>query len=719
LVKALPAGDHVRVILDNSRSMLKNDIPRLATLSTVLLYDLANPNISMGDSFEVITFDTSWPLGKWKSGPPPAHTGSSVRVKHLGRAAFVDEITKIPYTAANTYYYPVLKLAVEDLKSTPGGAADRRVIVLVTDGLPEDPDLELIKKDLVSQLGAAGIRLYILALGPEAASKSAILHEILGGPNVGDLFVDSTGRDLLRTMIQIFSRSFGYSSDAAVTISGPVSLNLEGGQRPSRTAVVSYWTNAMVPQLRLQPPPGGSVNSPDGVRSAQEKGASFSVIWTLGPSPGLYTLPPVAPGAAVAVLRPAALLLDVQPQKAGDQTHSTMASVQFPLRVMVRPHGGMKGDPGPVDFSYQAHGPRHGAQYDWDDRPEASPSAGVANAEGRYFDILPSFTPDRGGPREFYEGWLTVDLRRHESVIGTLTHRVLVYPYVQLLATPPAVIATVHGQARAIQPHETGCAIFEFRVNGVLPHADRPVYPLRADIDPALKPDVRFSGARYTLDGSPLDYDETADTQSDWYVGKSLSRETLVGKHEACVQIGRPKNADPSRPADIPLRFTLLETPYSSSPTVEPVTLRVFLAMPGYLERYAAFLALGLTLLILAILAWYTRFRPQLPPALLLASARSDAPEPLPASRLPNGSPVMRLLGLTPERFLFAENGALLLGRVKPVNGQVYRFRPASGVNVAGPKPTTASAMTEALAVGRTYTAHVGGAAYDFRLEYR
>src|SRR4029077_2391057 len=72
VLAARPAGaeTHVRVVLDTSKSMLKTDAAHLAKLSTLLLYDLAQTNSTLGDSFEVIPFH---PRQKWvrPSDPPP------------------------------------------------------------------------------------------------------------------------------------------------------------------------------------------------------------------------------------------------------------------------------------------------------------------------------------------------------------------------------------------------------------------------------------------------------------------------------------------------------------------------------------------------------------------------------------------------------------------------------------------------------------------------
>ncbi len=254
----LHGTDHVRVILDNSRSMIKNDAPRLAVLSTALLFDLAKPNMSLGDTFQVVTFDPSWPQRKWTVGPPPSQDGPRLIAKHDDRQGFLSSLRAFHYDSWNTYYYPVLKLAIEDLKAVKGGPSDRRIIVLVTDGLPEDPDPLIIARDLLSQLEPNHIRLYVLAFGKDVRDQNETkLREVLKSPGV-EILIDQTGSELLRSMVTIFSKSFGYAADNPVIASGPLALDLESNRTPPRVAVVNYWRNPKAPGINLKPPPRGS-----------------------------------------------------------------------------------------------------------------------------------------------------------------------------------------------------------------------------------------------------------------------------------------------------------------------------------------------------------------------------------------------------------------------------------------------------------------------------
>src|SRR6185295_13944927 len=218
------AETHVRVVLDTSQSMRTNDPARLATLSTLLLHDLAQTNSTLGDSFEVVPFH---PTQRWASpaDPPPIGTGPRLRADYRNRTALARSLGALAYDARWTYWYPGLREATAELEATPGGAADGRVLVLVTDGLPEDltrdAEEERIRKDLLPRLRAAGIRLYVLGFGPEAAPHRAFFDELVNGPggvSLGKVFVDPDGSRLVENMIELFSQGFGYTQAGPWTL---------------------------------------------------------------------------------------------------------------------------------------------------------------------------------------------------------------------------------------------------------------------------------------------------------------------------------------------------------------------------------------------------------------------------------------------------------------------------------------------------------------------
>jgi len=714
------AADHVRVILDTSGSMLSNDAPRLAALSTLLLRDLADPNLTTGDTFQVIAFEPSGEA--WTGGRPPSAVGPRIVPTPGNRDAFVNAVKALPYNASHTYYYPVLNAAISDL-TRAGSTADRRVIVLVTDGVPEDPDPGLIQRELVPQLSRQNIQLYVLALGPRAASQSRTIQDTLGGTAVGDLFVDVDGSRLTEHMIEIFSRSFGYTADNSHRVNGPVNLDLEGGQTPQRVAVVVYWKNRRAPQLRLRPPVGGLVNNPEGVLTAEELGVSYAVTWALSPGRGPYELAGDSTNATAVVLRPAGFLVEVQTTESG-QIHSTMAQTQFPLKLLVTPPGGIRDFRGTVELAYRLNGPQKPGGYAWSGNWEAPTGLGTITGRGLTFQIFPIFPANRSAPQDNYEGYLTVEIRRRQAVVGSLSgdhaHRVLVYPYMRLQPSPEAQIASVNGQARALQRREKGCAQFTFSLQGELPHPGTPDYSLRAVLDPRMASDPRLGHAQFRLDGEVLEYDAPSSLhRGQWYSGRHLSRERMLGTHEVCLQVGKPKDVEAGRPVELAILFNLIETPYDKMATITPFTLKALIAQPAFMEKYAAWLALGLGLLTTLLLLWYGRYRPELPSDLVFMASREGSSN----SRTEMGkvSPVRRLLGMTVERPVFTDNGSFILGYVSPVDDDLYLFRSGAGINVHTLDGGTVEYRNgrAKLSVNRDYRANSDRDKFRIRAEYR
>src|SRR5207245_2385616 len=118
---------------------------------------------------------------------------------------------------------------------------DRRVIILITDGVPEDPDKEILRRELAPQLISENIRLYVLALGPQASSHQQEIQELTGGGAVSQILVDADGSTIPQKMIQIFSRSFGYTAGSGTVDSESANIDLEGQQTPDNVAVVIFW----------------------------------------------------------------------------------------------------------------------------------------------------------------------------------------------------------------------------------------------------------------------------------------------------------------------------------------------------------------------------------------------------------------------------------------------------------------------------------------------
>ena len=723
LLAAAPAcaSSHVRVILDTSGSMVDNDKPRLAVLSTLLLFDLTKPNLSRGDSFAVLPFDRNLP--KWTSGPPPTPHAPWIRAERDKRSEFQNALKAVVYNAQRTYYFPFLKAAIDDLENQ-GSPNDRRMIVLVTDGLPEDPHdgLDRIRTELAPQLLREKIKLYILALGPQANSKRDDIHNALGGPAVGEMFPDPDGSQIPENMMKIFSRSFGYTGSPGGINSSSVDIDLEGSQTADRVAVVVYWRNPAQPSVQVRTGNDNDVNNPEGVQGGEVQGSSYAMRWVLSPQPGRHKILTNAMNGRFVVLRPAELILEIQPQDPNGQIYSAIADPErgFPLRVVVRAASGNRGAIGPVQLSFQVHGPKDPSKpsgYAWDDFPSGPSSERTdRTSDTSIFDIAPRFR-DPAQSESFYDGYITVEVRRGDAVIGSLTgdqaHHVTVYPYMHLDVRPPGALAKVNGLQRALGRHELGCATFQLELRGKLPHADQPVYALRAVIDPALHSAPELNGAEYTLDNETIRYgNDPGRRPGSWFSGRRLTKAQLLNdSHTVCVLLGRPRSVDRSQPVELKLLFSVIETPYDLDSTVNPFTLRVLVGPPTWIEKNGARLSLALGLALLLLHLWYARFRPTVPANLQVASGKPlSSPGPL-----GEGSVLRRWLGLTVEKPVLADHGSYTLGWVYPVNEELYYFRPASGISVVDPGYLDGNMV---VSVNRIYEVGSARGNYQFRLQY-
>lgn len=742
------AASHVRVVLDLSQSMVKNDPGKMALLSTVLLHDLTRTNTTYGDSFEVIPFAPKW---SWASpvDPPPAGNGPRIRFTSGQRVGFVQQVSSLPYKAAMTYFYPGLLEATADLEKTPGGTSDIRTIVLVTDGVPEKPtrerELELIKNEIVPRLEQGNIRLYILAFGSVADQNRDFFGQITrtaGSLALGEYFVDAKGEKLLDYTIQIFSRSFGYSVAPPQRVPGVSALDLEGSTTPEKSAVVVLSDQPQpLPRLRLTPPAGGTVSTPEGVRSADSAGGSYSLQWVWSPAVGAYGFDTDALRGTVAVLRPTRLTLEVLPVRQGQKTERAMAKTPVPLRILVKSPTGAQGDPGPVDISFRTLGERFRnpetgkPDYRWKSDLGAPPAGpGTRTLQGRVYDIVAEFREHPEQPDQTYVGFLEVEARRGEAVVGSLKEdkalRVEVYPFLAISSSPPGGFAQ-GPTGQVLRRREEGCRDFSFELTaGHLPHPKTPRYTIRAVLAPAdpAQLDRELRKASFTLDGHPLDVEVPQTAQgssppqpSPWTSGRMLDGSKLLGKHTLCVRVGKPLVGNPA--SHLALVTTLQDDPYDEFGVIQPYTLKVSIAPPTFLEKWHGLLWSALLLLLLLALFWYSRARPEIPPDLAYAVGREDAPSlSLLPQPLEERSLWARLLGLGSERPVVAPAEDRLLGRVKPVNAELFQMRPARGTRVepfGREESIPFHRGLATLAVRRLYRLRTDRGAYLFRMEYR
>jgi hypothetical protein len=723
---AAAANTHVRVVLDTSESMRRYDSERLAPLSTLLLYDLAPINSTLGDSFEVIPFHSTQ---RWSrpSDPAPTGTGPRLHGDFRNRAALAQGLARLSYDADWTYFYPGLREAIVDLEATPGGASDVRVVVLVTDGLPQpetrDAEERLIHEELLPRLEKASIRLYVLAFGPQAYPNRTFFDGLVGGGRLGEVFADQDGSRLLESMIKIFSASFGYEQDTPRRL--PVgSLDLTGGKASERVAVVLFWKDPKPPALVLKTPQGGSVNTADGIREGKEKKASYQMAWVLSPSPGLHPVDGTAAGATVALLRPMPVTLEIRSPRAGGRVDQVMAGKEVPLEVLVKPAAGHKGPPGAVNLTFQTRGEKKGREFAWDGDVQAPPAGRDRPvAEGRIYPIFPKFLEPAEG-KDFYIGHLTVTAKRGAKTEDTKEHRVEVYPFVAIAPVPAVGDAIPDGAAtvRALSRWERGCA--RFRLDLAAGRLPDPEYSLRAVLSNRTPTGGGLSGATWTLDGLPLEISGQAGkstVSSKWTGGRALKKDDLFGEHEICIQTGKPAAGTPSTPYVLPLEMTLLKSPYDAFNVIKPFDFKVRVEPLSRFEEWAARLALLLALLGLLAAFWFLRGRPDLPEDMLVGVRRADSRAGFAPRPLAEPSLGARLLGLVGERPVDSEPGGARLGAVKPFREGLYRFRPARGVRVESPegKAPEMAGDWAALSVHRTYRLRQGENEYLFRVEYR
>jgi hypothetical protein len=732
------AARHVRVVLDLSRSMVTNDPGRLALLSTILLHDLARPNPGLGDSFEVIPFDHDW---TWvPHGPPPVSTTPRIKAEQGKRDDFVSAIKALPYDARATYFYPGIAAALQDLKQAGGGAADVRAIVLVTDGVPlqptRDEELQRIRDELGPQLEQNGIRLYVLAFGGEADRNRDFFKAMVRSPKgtqLGEFFVDPQGTKLLDYMLEIFSRSFGFSPDSAHPLQGNSTLDLDNNTTPEKVAVTVFSSNPQPPQLHLTPPSGGSVNDRKEVQSAGVRGGSYSLDWVLSPNRGGYGISSDAVSGSVAVLRPTRLVLEIEPAPPHKQAERALAGTRFPMRVIVRSPTGASGDPGPVDLSFRTLGERTyqpatgKSDYSWTDEAVAPPAgSGSPTAKGRAYEIMPLFREHPTAPTKPYAGYIEIESRRGEALVGSLkdahAHRVEVHP---LLSISPLPLSS-YASSNALGRGEQACTQFAFHLNaGQLPHPDQPRYPLRVVLiasDPAVL-DREFRKASFTLDGLPVEFEGKPSAQPGiWFKGRELAPGELLGNHNLCVRIGRPTFANPAQPQEVSLAATLLEDPYDDFKVVDPFSLKVLISAPTLLETWRAAVLTGSVLLLVTGVLWYSRNRPHFPSDLAYAVGREDSTGPLVQRELDERSGFAKLLGRIGDSPILAPGEDRVLARVRPSRANLFKVRTPRGTTVeaVGREETVQGRNNVAtISVQRLYRLRSARGSYLLRMEYR
>jgi hypothetical protein len=234
--------------------------------------------------------------------------------------------------------------------------------------------------------------------------------------------------------------------------------------------------------------------------------------------------------------------------------------------------------------------------------------------------------------------------------------------------------------------------------------------------------DSEFHQASFTLDGSLLEVEgRPGSNPGDWYNGREISRDDLLGAHKLCLTTGKPKTGDPAAPRLLLLRLTLLESPYDGLRVIEPFTLKALIAKPGRLETWGPWLLALLLLLALLTLLWHLRNYPTIPDDLGFVVAREGST--LVPRAFPPASPWARLLALTSERPVTVTGEEAPLGWLRPVDAELYQLRLAKGIEIEpaqpGEKVPIDRRRRATLAVHRTYRLRGPRGRYVLGLEYR
>ena len=717
LVSAAQADvrNHIRVVLDLSLSMVRNDPGKMAILSTLLLYDLAQPNPTQGDSFKVIPFkQQGW---DWTKAIPTAN-GPVIEVDSLNRKPFADKVKALVYNATRTHFYPGIREAVADLEKTPKG--DTRTIVLVTDGVPEqktqDQEAERIQKEMLPLIEQGGIRLYVLAFSKEATQHKDFFEKLTKSDSLGKSFFDEKGDHLLEGMLELFATSLGYDGEPPKPLPQTASLQLSlGGKLPKAAVVVLRPGATGFPSLRLNPLPNQPVPVSDSTA-----GAAYTLAWVLSPSVGPYQLTTDAVQGSVAVLRPVQVHLDVRrdPKRPGVNINRTMAKTSLPLALEVNAEYG--GNPGDVNVKYWLHGP--GSQVD--KLPNAPPGGGyrVPAMTGNVYDMPVKF-PENNPPGKPYHGSVTVEASRGAKTVGELAspHSVDVYPFLAITPYPRQVDADPQGST--LQKGDKRCLNFELKLDaGELP--ENPPYAVRAVLRPANAKtmDYELRKSSFTLDGYPLQAENLSGAMAgEWQKGRQLDREALLGKsHELCIKIGDAKFSQAVVPVDLPVHLILGKSPYDDFDVIAPLTVRIKLASSPL--DWRQWLLPAMAMLALALL-WYLRDRPALPADLGYAITPDTPSASLVSKAFPSDFVRTHLLGLRAEKPIIPDSATHPAAWLRPVRGELYQLRLAQGVRLAtadtGESTVLPRNRLATVTVQRTYRLHTPTGIYLIRLEYR
>jgi hypothetical protein len=725
--QAPPPPAHVRVILDTSQSMRKLDIPRLALTATSLLYDLARPSLGPQGSFEVITFHPTFVWTDLTTAPTAVGPRIKPGAARSEREGLQRQLFGLGYDARMTYFYPGLNAAIDDLERAPGGRDARRVIVVVTDGMPDRNEERAFLENLKERFAnpAAPMQLYILAFGPNATTGPATsffsgLTRSPNGRQIGEVFTDEVGDKLPRHMIDIFGRSFGYrASDAAPG----QQLGLDDGAA-ERVAIVAMGPARQAPSFEVAAPAGKRFNNPEGLLQTADTrgGRSYALRWLLAPhqvGEGSIDLA-AAVGATFIVIRPVVLnrefarirgsgeMVAMAGQPIGDWVLRVREIDKDPclfpscdLRVSFEVYVPAEGTPRNAPFSEAAFTRLAPVP------PEAGDGVSDGQSRFRDYDLRRVVVPSQA--KESFTAYLEAKILRNDVVIASIPPEntpLPVYPYFQFAASPVQLPVERNGRRGAIGRSQSGWCTQPFKFTSRGEPIEGP-FNVRATLAGQLPQSLELM-----LDGVRIDDSSVpAQQQSDWAAGRPHSLDDVRGEHQFCVVSGRHTV---SGPANLKVAFSLANPPYDRLPVFEnDVDVSLEMASPTFWERFAGLIILLLTALAILMALLRLRFHPTLPNDLRVVAAGVGS--------LGRPSWFARVVGRgwLP---LFASRQAKALGHLEPSDETLFRFRPAPGSTLRAvestPEPGRRGAGDSELAVQRPYQISNGDSVHDVHVEY-
>lgn len=726
-------GVHLRVVLDTSMSMRvrlgdgsgPNDTGRLAILATMLLYDLVDPNplrAQHPDSFVVLPFYEDWPRDRDLGDSMPTEIGTPIQAisqDEADRERFWQQLHALPYDAKNTYFYPGLRAALDQLIQEAPDPDDRRIIVMLTDGLPEtlakDREQALLlelQREFIDQ----DIQFYLLAFGPTAAREREFLETPFQGPvgeRLGSLFIDPTGSDLVLNMAELFSRGFGYLVDHIGP--GPRSrdVDLDGNVTPPEVKVLALRRGGgAAPSQTITP----DVNNPRGVMTAREVGAAYSIQSIEGLHPDQhYRLTTDVDRADVAILRKVqpelglighAVEHDDGRQPIPSRLDQVVAETPFIAKVLVQSPTGTSGRQAALDIQFRTLGPRIDG---------ACKFAGVENylgpiigsrqrhGDGESYEIRVVFPENSSNPAEKYRGHIEVTAKLEGQEVGTplnceRAHGVDVYPKIAIRTVPRDGWL----EPSTLTEAEQGCVTFDLAMDDPsrLAILQGPPIRLRAYLEPS-EPglaDGALAEASFLLDGEPIGWQ--TDGGTPWYAGRDLNQDSLLGTHRLCVTVGDPNIDAPSNDLGLRVRMQLDHTPYDDFRVVSPfeAKLRVVPVPPPSFADFPWDILWWLLAALLAALLALRQLAPRLPMAddlgyelrpaadaatLADETAAGAVERAVRLESLPAAPWWARALGLSPARALHDPTSDRVVVWLKPVDTKLFALRPAQGLRVA------------------------------------